>query len=219
MPSKEELRRDAYESFVKIDEKGVFDVIEKWFESGYDVKDLLDKFVEALTEIGRRFDEKEYFLSQLMNSASLLDKANKLIAEKLAESGIKVESKATVVIGTVKNDTHDLGKNIASSMLRIAGFKVIDLGKDLYPSEFVDAAIENKATIIAASSMTSTTMNNLKEIVELLKEKGMRDNIKVMISGAPVTQEYADKIGADACVRTATEAVEAAEILIRCHKK
>ncbi|NYT19500.1 MAG: hypothetical protein GKC08_04315, partial [Methanosarcinales archaeon] len=161
MQSKEELLGQAYESFVDIDEKGVVDVIEKWFESSYDVKDLLDKFVLALTEIGRRFDEKEYFLAQLMNSASLLDKANDLIAERLSKSGIKVESKATVVIGTVKNDTHDLGKNIASSMLRIEGYKVIDLGKDLYPSEFVDAAIENKASIIAASSMTSTTMNNL----------------------------------------------------------
>ncbi|UGV41694.1 cobalamin-dependent protein [Methanococcoides orientis] len=219
MLSKEELLGQAYESFVKIDENRVFEVIEKWFESGYDVKDLLKKFVEALTEIGRRFDEKEYFLAQLMNSASLLDKANDLIAERLAESGIKVESKGTVVIGTVRNDTHDLGKNIASSMLRIAGFNVIDLGKDLGPSEFVDAAIENKATIIAASSMTSTTMNNLREIIDLLKEKGSRDDVKVMVSGAPVTQEYADKIGADACVRTATEAVEAAEILIRCHKK
>ncbi|WP_167880904.1 B12-binding domain-containing protein [Methanococcoides sp. AM1] len=219
MPSKEDLLRDAYESFVEIDEKGVIEVIEKWFESDYDVKDLLDSFVEALTEIGRRFDEKEYFLAQLMNSTSLLDKANKIMAEKLAKSGIKVESKGIVVIGTVKNDTHDLGKNIASSMLRIAGFKVIDLGKDRYASEFVDAAIENKATIIAASSMTSTTMNNLKDLIDLLKEKGIRDDIKVMISGAPVTQNYADKIGADAFVRTATEAVEAAEILIRCHKK
>ncbi|MEA1984037.1 MAG: cobalamin-dependent protein [Euryarchaeota archaeon] len=214
MLSKKELLGEAYGSFVEIDEKGVFDVIEKWFESGYDAEDLLDKFGEALSEIVRRFEEREYFLAQLMSSTSIFDKANNLMAERLAESGTYIENKGTVVIGTVKNDTHDLGKNIASSMLRIAGFKVIDLGKDLYASEIVDAVIENKASIIAVSSMTSTTMINLEEIITLLKEKGIRNDVKVMISGAPVTQEYADRIGADAYVRTATEIVAAAERLI-----
>ncbi|MCD4703092.1 MAG: cobalamin-dependent protein [Methanosarcinaceae archaeon] len=214
MLSKNELLAEAYRSFVEIDEKGVFDVIEKWFESGYDTEDLLNKFGEALSEIVRRFEEREYFLAQLMSSTSILDKVNNLIAERLAENGIYVENKGTVVIGTVKNDTHDLGKNIASSMLRIAGFKVIDLGNDLYASEIVDAVIENKASIIAVSSMTSTTMINLEEIITLLKEKGIRNDVKVMISGAPVTQEYADRIGADVCVRTATEAVAAAERFI-----
>ncbi|WP_440952452.1 cobalamin B12-binding domain-containing protein [Methanococcoides sp. FTZ1] len=211
MPSKGELLGEAYTSLVEIDEKGVFNTIEKWLENDYDAKELLEKFAEALSEIGRRFEEKEYFLSQLMNSTLILEKANKLIAEKLAEKGVEIKSKGTIVMATVKNDTHDLGKNIVASMLRIAGFNVIDIGKDRYASEIIDAAITNKADIIAVSSMTSTTMGTLGELIGLLKEKGIRQNIKVMISGAPVTQDYADSIGADACVRTAAEAVETAE--------
>ncbi|AKB84723.1 B12-binding domain-containing protein [Methanococcoides methylutens] len=214
MPSKEELLGEAYVSLVEINEKKVFDVIERWLESGYEIKDLLEKFAEALSEIGRRFEEKEYFLSQLMNSTLILDKANKLIAEKLAEKGIEIKSKGTIVMATVRNDTHDLGKNIAASMLRIAGFEVIDIGKDRNTSEIIDAAVDNEADIIAVSSMTSTTMRNLEELIELLEEKGIRQNLKVIVSGAPVTQKYADSIGADACVRTATEAVEAAERLM-----
>ena len=211
MPSKEELLGEAYASLVEIDEKGVFIAIEKWIENGFEIKDLLEKFAEALSEIGRRFEEKEYFLSQLMNSTLILDKANKLIVEKMAEKGVEIKSKGTIVMATVRNDTHDLGKNIAASMLRIAGFNVIDIGKDRTASEIIDAAIDNKADIISVSSMTSTTMGNLEELIELLEEKEIRQNVKVIVSGAPVTQEYADSIGADACVRTATEAVEAAE--------
>lgn len=211
MPSKEELLGEAYASLVEIDEKRVFSTIEKWIENGYEIKDLLEKFAEALSEIGRRFEEKEYFLSQLMNSTLILDKANKLIVEKMAEKGVEIKSKGTIVMATVRNDTHDLGKNIAASILRIAGFNVIDIGKDRTASEIIDAAIDNKADIVAVSSMTSTTMGNLEELIELLEEKGIRQNVKVIVSGAPVTQEYADSIGADACVRTATEAVEAAE--------
>ncbi|MEL4305049.1 cobalamin B12-binding domain-containing protein [Methanococcoides sp. LMO-2] len=211
MPSKEELLGEAYASLVEIDEKRVFNAIEKWIENGYEIKDLLEKFAEALSEIGKRFEEKEYFLSQLMNSTLILDKANKLIVEKMAEKGVEIKSKGTIVMATVRNDTHDLGKNIAASMLRIAGFNVIDIGKDRTASEIIDAAIDNKADIVAVSSMTSTTMGKLEELIELLEEKGIRQNVKVVVSGAPVTQEYADSIGADACVRTATEAVEAAE--------
>lgn len=211
MSSKEELLEEAYASLVEIDEKTVLKVVGEWLDKGYETKEILEKFAEALTEIGRRFEEKEYFLSQLMNSTLILDKANKLIAEKMAEKGITIETKGTVVTATVMNDTHDLGKNIAASMLKIAGFNVIDLGKDRHTSEIINAAIENDADIIAVSSMTSTTMRNLEELIRSLEEKGIRQNVKVMVSGAPVTKEYADSIGADACVRSATEAVETAE--------
>ncbi|MBP1908593.1 cobalamin B12-binding domain-containing protein [Methanolobus bombayensis] len=214
MPAKEELLVEAYESFVEIDEKKVFNVIEKWIDSGYEIKDLLEKFAEALTEIGRRFEEKEYFLAQLVNSTLIFDKAYKLIAENMAEKAIEMKGKGTIVMATVRNDTHDLGKNIAASMLRIAGFNVIDIGKDKAASEIIDAAVDNEADIIAVSSMTSTTMRNLEELIGLLEEKEIRQNIKVIVSGALVTQEYADSIGADACARTATEAVEIAETFV-----
>ncbi len=214
MSAKEELLGEAYESFIEIDEKKIFNVIEKWLDSGYETKDLLEKFAEALTEIGRRFEEKEYFLAQLVNSTLIFDKAYKLIAEKMDEKGIEMKSKGTIVMATVRNDTHDLGKNIAASMLRIAGFNVVDIGKDRSASEIIDTAVDNEADIIAVSSMTSTTMGNLKELIDLLEEKEIRQNIKVIVSGALVTQEYADSIGADACVRTATEAVEAAKTFV-----
>ncbi|MGM0770244.1 MAG: cobalamin B12-binding domain-containing protein [Halobacteriota archaeon] len=214
MSSKEELLEEAYASLVEIDEKRVLKVVGEWLDKGYETKEILEKYAKALTEVGRRFEEKEYFLSQLMSSTLILDKVNKFIAEKLAEKGIAIESKGTIVMATVRNDTHDLGKNIAASMLKIAGFDVIDLGKDRHTSEIIDAAIDKDADIIAVSSMTSTTMRNLEELIRSLEEKGIRQNVKVIVSGAPVTKEYADSIGADACVRTATEAVETAENFI-----
>jgi len=214
MASEEEILGELYKSFIETNEEGVYKAIDKWFERDYEGKKLLFKLIEAQEEIARRFEENECYLANLINSTTILQKSNKLITEKMANEGITSKNKATVVIGTVKNDTHDLGKNIAACRLQIAGFKVIDLGRDLYTSEIVDATINNKADILAVSSMTSITMDNLKEIVDLLKEKGYRENVKIMVSGAPLTQEYADSIGADAYVRTASEAVETAENFI-----
>ncbi|APH39780.1 cobalamin B12-binding domain-containing protein [Methanohalophilus halophilus] len=214
MTSEEEILGQLYKSFIENNEKGVYRAIDKWFERDYGEKQLLFKLIEAQEEIARRFEENECFLADLMKSTTILQKSNKLITEKMANEGIVSKNKPTVVIGTVKNDTHDLGKNIAACRLQIAGFKVIDLGRDLHTSEIVDATIKNKAAILAVSSMTSITMGHLREIVELLKEKGYRENVKIMVSGAPVTQEYADRIGADAYVRTASEAVETAENFI-----
>ncbi len=214
MPSKEELLEQAYTSLAQIDEKGVFNVINTWMETDYEIKDLLEKFTQALTEIARRFEEKEYYLSHLMQSTLILDKANTLITEKMAKKGISIEPKGTIIMATVKNDTHDLGKNIAASMLKIAGFKVVDLGKDRTSADIIDAAINNRARIIAVSAMTSTTMRNLEDLILLLKERGLREEVKVMVSGAPVTRDYADSIGADVYVGNAAEAVEQAERLI-----
>ncbi|ADE36254.1 cobalamin B12-binding domain-containing protein [Methanohalophilus mahii] len=215
MTSKEEILGELYKYFIETNEKEVYRSIDKWFEKGYEEKQLLFKLIEAQEEVARRFEEEECYLANLMNSTIILQKSNKLITEKLANEGIAFKNRGTVVIGTVKNDTHDLGKNIASCRLQITGFRVIDLGRDLHTSEIVDATIKNKADILAVSSMTSITMNNLKEIVDLLRERGYRENVKIMVSGAPVTQEYADSIGADAYVRTASEAVETAENFIK----
>ncbi|ATU09021.1 cobalamin B12-binding domain-containing protein [Methanohalophilus portucalensis] len=214
MTSEDEILGQLYKSFIENNEEGVHRAIDKWFERGYEEKQLLFKLIEAQEEVARRFEENECFLATLINSTTILQKSNKLITEKMANKGFASKNKATVVIGTVKNDTHDLGKNIAACRLQIAGFKVVDLGRDLPTSEIVDATINNKADILAVSSMTSITMDNLKEIVDLVKEKGYRENVKIIVSGAPVTKEYADRIGADAYVRTASEAVETAENFI-----
>ncbi len=215
MTSKEKLLEQAYTSLVEIDEKRVFNVINNWIENDYDIEGLQERFTQALAEIARRFEEKEYYLSHLMQSTLILDKANNLITEKMAQKGINTRSKGTIVMATVKNDTHDLGKNIAASMLKIAGFKVIDLGKNRTSADIIETAINNRARIIAVSAMTSTTMRNLEDLILLLKEKGLRKDIKVMISGAPVTKDYADSIGADVYVRTAAGAVEEAKRLIK----
>lgn len=129
MTSEDEILGQLYKSFIENNEEGVHRAIDKWFERGYEEKQLLFKLIEAQEEVARRFEENECFLATLINSTTILQKSNKLITEKMANKGFASKNKATVVIGTVKNDTHDLGKNIAACRLQIAGFKVVDLGR------------------------------------------------------------------------------------------
>jgi 5-methyltetrahydrofolate--homocysteine methyltransferase len=125
-----------------------------------------------------------------------------------------VQSPGKVVIGTVKGDLHDIGKNLVAMMLEGAAFEVIDLGTDVSPERFIEAAKSNNAQIIAMSALLTTTMPNMKNTIEALKEVGMRDKVKVLIGGAPITQSYADQIGADGFAEDASRAVAKAKILL-----
>ncbi|MDU5237383.1 MAG: cobalamin-dependent protein, partial [Finegoldia magna] len=118
------------------------------------------------------------------------------------------------VIGVVEGDTHDIGKNLVKLMMQTAGFKMIDLGRDVKLQNFIDAAVENDADLICMSTLMTTTMDNMGKVIEMLKEQGLRDRFKVMIGGGPISQAFADKIGADSYTENAVEAVEAAKKLV-----
>jgi trimethylamine corrinoid protein len=167
-----------------------------------------------MTEVGKRFETMEYYLPQVMIAADIMDTSSNALSEKMVAAGEASATKGTVVIGTIEGDIHDLGKNIVAGMLKASNFKVVDMGRDVPVTTLVQAAIDNKADIVAGSALMSTTMPYLGDIVKMLEGRGVRENHKVMVGGAPLSQEYADNIGADAYAVNSHQAVEAAKKLI-----
>jgi 5-methyltetrahydrofolate--homocysteine methyltransferase len=167
--------------------------------------------VPAMDEVGRRFECEEYFVPELLLSARAMKGSLELIRPLLAAQG--AEPVGRVVIGTVKGDLHDIGKNLVSSLLEGGGFEVIDLGADVAPEKFAQAVKERDANIVCLSALLTVTMPAMKTTIQALKDAGVRERIKVLIGGAPVTQQYADEIGADGYGQNATVAVQLARRL------
>jgi len=175
--------------------------------------DLVQKYmIPAMDEVGKRFECNEYFVPELLIAARAMKTSLEIIAPLLAAQG--TEPVGRVVIGTVQGDLHDIGKNLVASMLEGGGFQVVDLGVDVAPERFVEAAKEKDGTIVALSALLTTTMTMMKTIIEALDKAGIRDKTKVMIGGAPITQQYADEIGADGYSDNASAAVALARTLV-----
>jgi corrinoid protein of di/trimethylamine methyltransferase len=175
--------------------------------------DLVQKYmIPAMDEVGKRFECNEYFVPELLIAARAMKISLELIAPLLAAQG--TEPVGRVVIGTVQGDLHDIGKNLVASMLEGGGFQVVDLGVDVAPERFVEAAKEKDGTIVALSALLTTTMTMMKTIIESLEKAGIRQKTKVIIGGAPITQQYANEIGADGYSDNASAAVALARTLI-----
>ena len=168
-----------------------------------------EHLVPAMQEVGRLFEEGEYFVPELMIAARAMQSAMKILNPLLTDSG--VQKIGRVVIGTVKGDFHDIGKNLVAAMLEGGGFEVVDLGVDVSPEKFVEAAKEQVGTVVAMSALLTTTMPQMKKVIEKLEEDGLRSTSKVMIGGAPVTDEFAKVIGADGYSNNASAAVTLAK--------
>ena len=167
--------------------------------------------VPAMDEVGRRFECEDYFVPELLLAARAMKAALALIRPQLTSSGAQPAGR--VVIGTVKGDLHDIGKNIVASMLEGGGFEIIDLGADVAPEKFVDAVQANRANLVCLSALLTVTMSSMKTTIEALSAAGLRGQAKIMVGGAPVTQRYADEIGADGYGENAAVAVALARKL------
>ena len=172
---------------------------------------LNDGLIAAMSSIGEKFKKNEVFIPEVLIAARAMAGAMEVLEPKLVETG--VEPRGKVVVGTVKQDLHDIGKNLVAMMLKGGGFKVIDLGVDVDPQKFVDAAKDEQAQIIALSALLTTTMPNMKEVVLAMRKDGLK-GVKIIIGGAPVTQAYADEIGADGYAADAGSAVDLAKGLV-----
>jgi 5-methyltetrahydrofolate--homocysteine methyltransferase len=180
---------------------------------GVDPQELVTKhMIPAMDEVGRRFEAEEYFLPELLIAARAMKGALGLVRPLLAQRG--VEPTGRVVIGTVKGDMHDIGKSLVASMLEGGGFLVTDLGVDVPPERFVAEAQARGAHIVALSALLTTTMTSMRAVIDALKTAGLRERLKVIIGGAPVTQHYADAIGADGYSNSASGAVNLARRLV-----
>ena len=172
---------------------------------------LNESLVTAMDEVGRLFESGEFFVPEMLVAARAMQTGLRLLKPHLLSSETKMAGK--VAIGTVKGDLHDIGKNLVAMMLEGAGFEIVDLGVDVSPETFVKAARDG-AQIIGMSALLTTTMTNMGVVIEALKTAGLRDQVKVLIGGAPVTQEYANKIGADMFASDASSAVRSARLLV-----
>jgi len=173
---------------------------------------LNESMVAAMAEVGRRFEIGEYFVPEMLIAARAMKEGLAILKPRLLEA--KVEPIGRVVLGTVKGDLHDIGKNLVGMMLEGAGFEVIDLGTDVAPDQFVEAVKDKRPQLIGLSALLTTTMPSMKTTIEALKAANARGQVKVMIGGAPVTQKYADEIGADAYATDASSATARARALL-----
>ncbi len=183
-------------------------------DSGLEAGHILnDGMIAAMKEVGRRFEEGEYFVPEMLISARAMQAGLALLKPHLASSQVKSAGK--VAIGTVKGDLHDIGKNLVGLMLEGAGFEVKDLGVDVPAEKFVQAIQTDAVDIVALSALLTTTMPNMQATIEAVKQAGLRDKVKIIIGGAPVTQEFANQIGADGYSADASRAVSLAHSLLQ----
>ena len=206
--------KQLYESVVSGDAKKTQALTQQALAEGVDPLKLVnDYMVPAMDEVGRRFEANEYFVPELLISARAMKAALEIIRPLLTARGDQPLGR--VAIGTVKGDLHDIGKNLVGSLLEGGGFEVIDLGVNVTPEKFIATVNEKKANIIAMSALLTTTMPAMKTTIDALTQAGVRNKVKVLIGGAPITQKYADEIGADGYSENAVGAVALAKKAVR----
>jgi corrinoid protein of di/trimethylamine methyltransferase len=195
-----------YGAVVGGDAKATHALTQQALAEGNDPLILVDQYmVPAMNEVGRRFECNEYFVPELLISARAMKAALELIRPLLTARGDKPVGR--VAVGTVKGDLHDIGKNLVASLLEGGGFEVFDLGVNATPEKFIAAVKEKQANIIAMSALLTTTMPSMKTTIDALEQAGVRSQVKVLVGGAPITQKYADEIGADGYAENAVGAV------------
>jgi 5-methyltetrahydrofolate--homocysteine methyltransferase len=198
--------RKLRDAVISGDATAARDLTQSALQDGADpVKVVNDFMVPAMDEVGRRYECNEFFVPELLLAARAMKAALELVRPLLVARG--TEPLARVVIGTVKGDLHDIGKNLVAAMLEGGGFEVIDLGVNVSPEKFITTVREKKAHIVAMSALLTTTMPAMRSTIEALKSAGVREDVKVIIGGAPITQKYAEEIGADGFSDNAVGAV------------
>ncbi|HJN66007.1 MAG TPA: corrinoid protein [Pirellulales bacterium] len=207
-----ELKK-LYEAVLTGDAATAVEITEGAIAADIDLQELVTgQMIPAMDEVGRRFEEGEYFVPELLIAARAMKGSLELLRPLLAELGMEMAGR--IVVGTVKGDLHDIGKGLVASMLEGGGFEVVDLGVDVSSEKFLAEAEESNAQIIALSALLTTTMPAMKGVIDALQEAGVRDKYKVIVGGAPVTQRYADEIGADGYSPSASGAVNLARDLV-----
>ena len=204
--------QDAYQAVLAFDTAKVPEIVQAEIEAGTDSLSILnDGLISAMDEVGKRFSDGDLFVPEMLMAAQAMKAGLEVLKPHL--SNFDLHYKGTVVIGTVKGDLHDIGKNLVAMMMEGAGFKIVDLGVDVAVEKFISAAKENQAGMIALSALLTTTMPAMKDVIDALEEEGMRDGVKVIVGGAPVTEGFSQSIGADGHSPNAPGAVDLAKSL------
>jgi 5-methyltetrahydrofolate--homocysteine methyltransferase len=195
-----------------VGQPGVTELTEKALAAGLDTRDIIDRgLTEGMELVGRRYEDKAYCIPDMLASAEAVGAAMKLLEPHLARSGVKPRGK--VLLATVKGDLHDIGKNIVSILLRSAGYTVKDLGNDVEPQSIVNAVRVENPQFLGLSALLTSTMVNMRDTIQALKESGLRDRVKIIVGGAPVSAQYAKSIGADGYAADGFQALAVIEAL------
>ena len=201
------------EAVIRGDRDSVGSMTQAAVDEGVSPEQIINEgLIAGMAVVGDKFKKNEFYVPEVLIAARAMHSGMDIIKPLLAESG--VQPRGTIAIGTVKGDLHDIGKNLVAMMMEGGGFEVLDLEVDVAPEKFVEAVKNQGAQIVALSALLTTTMPSMKDTIEALKEAGVRDGVKIMIGGAPVTQNYADEIGADGYSPDAASAVDKANELL-----
>jgi len=191
----------------------VKDMVKKAIDEGQDVEKILNEaLIAGMDIVGDKFKKNEFYVPEMLIAARAMKAGMEVLRPLLVKSGVK--SLGTVVLGTARGDLHDIGKNLVGMMLEGAGFEIVDLGVDVSPEKFVQTVKEKEVQIVGISALLTTTMPSMKDVIKALDEEGVRNKVKVMIGGAPVTQSYAEEIGADGYAPDAASAADKAKELL-----
>lgn len=212
--NKEELFKQLADAVVDMDEEKAVELAGIIVAEGIDAYEAIENGLSAGMEVaGRLFEEEEYFIPELLMCSDAMYAGLGILKPHLKAKEGAGQEKVKIVIGVIEGDTHDIGKNLVKILLETSGYEIIDLGRDISPQKFIDTAKEQDAKIIAISTLMTTTMDGLAEVIRLLRQQDIREQFKVMIGGAPVSQAFADKIGADSYAVNAATAVRLARKL------
>jgi len=202
------------ENVINGNKKETEDLVNQALSEGTAAADILNtSMIPAMDEVGTRFEKGDFFVPEMLIAARAMKAGIAILKPLLAESGVAPRGK--VVIGTVRGDLHDIGKNLVGLMLEGGGFEVVDLGTDVSVEKFIDAVKSERPHVLAMSALLTTTMSSAAEVIESLEKEGLRGTVKVMFGGAPVTDVYAEKIGADGYASDAAAAVKKARALLK----
>lgn len=209
MLKRQDIIAKARQAIIEYDDDAARNAANEALASGMDPAELIEEgFTAAMKVVGERFEEGIFFLPHVMAAAEAMQAAISILSPEIKKRGAETITRATVVIGTIEGDIHSIGKDIVVTALRISGYKVVDLGRDVPVENYVQKAQEVKADVVASSALMTITMFNQKRLEEELNDAGFRDNVKTMVGGAPVNQRWADIIGADVYAESAEDAVD-----------
>ncbi len=205
--------KEIAENLIKGKAPEVKELVQKALNEGVDVEKVLNEgLVAGMSVVGVKFKANEFYVPEVLIAARAMKSGMEILRPILADKNIK--GVGTVVLGTARGDLHDIGKNLVGMMLEGAGFEIIDLGVDVSPEKFIEAAKEKKADLVGLSALLTTTMPSMKDVVKAVGDSGLKNKVKVFIGGAPLTQSYADEIGADGYAPDAASAVDKAKELL-----
>ena len=211
MPEKSfgnEVLDQIYESMALVEEDKTTELVAKALAAHIDVLKITDALTQGITTVGERFESMEYFLPELIMAGNAMEKSLEILQPEIERLNVNVGPTGTIAMANVQGDIHDIGRSIVSMMLRVSGFKVHDLGHDVKPDHVIDAALEVKADVIGLSSLLTTSLPFARDVLALLKERGLRERFRVIMGGGAVTPEYCAEVGMDGYAPDAVAAVK-----------